>query len=188
METEYDFKHKFALLDVNILSQMIREKRAEKFRPVFEFLKQNNVEIFLIDATYFEFTAFVGNKKNYDVLSNWIGEFPILPCRLDDTKLASLLSSYYIHADPKLNKKQISYIDCLYAAQLVRYKERAFIVTTDIHDYPISIFDISKIVVLEDSQRAVIVAFITFNEDKWQAISHRFEASGNEREEKSINE
>ncbi|GEM_PF-3390213 len=177
MPSDYDFRNKFALLDVNILSQMVKEKRAEKFRPVFEFLKENNAEIFLTDATYFEFTAFSRTKKNHDFLENWINQFTIVTSGLQDIKSASLLSSYYTHADSQLNKKQISYCDCLYGAQLAKYKGLAFIVTTDMHDYPISLFDIAKVMIVEDGQKAVIVAFITFNEEKWKIISGRFDKS-----------
>lgn len=180
MLNEYDFKNKYALLDVNILSQMFKEKRAEKFRPVFEFLKKNSIAIFLIDATYFEFTSFIADKRRNDLMADWINQFSIHECRFEDIKLASLLSSYYAHADPNLNKKQISYADCLYATQLVKFGGRAFIITTDIHDYPVSVFDISKVEVVEDGQRALVVAFVTYNKEKWQALSDRFNKSKGE--------
>ncbi|MCI0542473.1 PIN domain-containing protein [bacterium] len=175
MMNEYDFRNKFALLDTNILSKFAKEKQAQKFRSVFDFLHENDVEIFLTDATYFEFIGFTPNKKDRDILKAVVSQFPIVNMKVEDVEMASVLSSCYKRLDPILNPKQISYVDCLHAAQLIKYKGRAFIVTADIHDYPISVFDISKVMVIEDGQRANIIGLITFNENKWSKVRASFE-------------
>lgn len=175
------FKGKYALLDVNILSEIARKKRAEKFRPVLEFLKNNNIDIFVLDATRFEFVGFAGNQVDYDFLDSWIKRFPITLTKENDVELAILISSIYKCLHPDISPKQISYCDCLYAAQVIKYEGRAFLITTDVHDYPISIFDISKIEIINNNGKAVFVAFITFNKEKWGIAKRQFEKSGHKK-------
>lgn len=172
------FKNKFVLLDTNILSEMAKSKRAEKFRPVFEFLKLSDTSPFLLDATRFELIGFSKNSKDYEFLSDWVKQFPIANTRQEDIDTAIYISSLYKCRDPNISTKQISLCDCLHAAQLIKYKERAFIVTTDVHDYPLSLFDIKKTVVIDEGGRAVFVGFITYNESKWVEMSNRFAGSG----------
>lgn len=176
-----EFKGKYALLDVNILSEIAKEKRAEKFRSVLEFLKNNGIDIFVLDATRFEFVGFAGNKIDYDFSDDWIKRFPIAPTTKDDVGLAILISSIYKCRHSDISPKQISYCDCLYASQIIKYKGRAFLITTDVHDYPISIFDISKIDIIDNNGRAIFAAFITFNKEKWENAKERFEKSGNDK-------
>ena len=90
MNEDYPFKNKWVILDTNILSQMAKEKRADIFKPVFEFLKENDCQIFLIDSTYFELIAFAGNKKDYDYLNNWMNNFPILVSNSTSCRLKSM--------------------------------------------------------------------------------------------------
>jgi predicted nucleic acid-binding protein len=116
-----------AFLDTNILTQLAREKRAEAYRPVFEFLVNNNHEIFLLDASRFELAGFSSNKKDYDHLLNWID---------------------------------------------------AFMITANIQDFPVSIFDVKHIEVIEDDKRANMIGFITYNQSKWELAQERFRASG----------
>ncbi|MBI2120845.1 MAG: type II toxin-antitoxin system VapC family toxin [Parcubacteria group bacterium] len=170
-----NFANTYALLDTNILSQMPKENRAEKFRPVFEFLKERRISIFLTDAVYFEFTGFQQNKNDRDSLKKWVEQFPRVDTRFEDVERAALLSSCYKNTDPSLNTRQISYPDCLHASQILKYEGRAFIITADIHDYPVSIFDISKVMMIEDGKRAVVVGFITYNEKKWLKAVNNFE-------------
>lgn len=169
------FSH--AILDTNVLTQLAKEKRSEAYRPIFEFLIENDHSIFLLDASKFELVGFAGSKKNHDYLANWIDQFTIISVKPDDVETATLLSSYYKLLDPQLNSKQISYCDCLYAAQLIKYKEGAFLITANIQDFPVSIFDIKEIEVIEDDRKATIVAFITYNESKWLTAKEKFDRS-----------
>lgn len=171
---DYSFKDKWCILDTNILSAMAKEKRAEKFRSVFDFLIDNGNEPYCLNATAFEFLGFSGNKKEYEKLNSWIKKFNVVNVREDDNDQAIHISSLYKNRDPSLNSKQISYCDCLHAAQLVKREGKAFLVTTDIHDYPISLFDISKIMVIEEGPRALLVGFITFNSQKWTEAQRAF--------------
>lgn len=181
MTSEYDFSHKFALLDVNILSQVARVAQgrgADIFRPVFEFLQMRETDIFLIDALYFELTAFISNKKDRDFLIRWVTQFPILPGSHEDSDLAARIASCYVNVDPQLNRKQISYADSLCAARIIQSKGSTFVVTTDIHDYPTSLFDVARVQVVDDGKKAILVGFITYNDSKLKSLESRFMKSG----------
>lgn len=172
------FQNKYALLDTNILSEVSRSGEAGKFRPVFDFLKQNNIESFVLDITRFEFIGFSTNKVDYDLCSSFIKRYPIISTKESDVNLATLLSSVYKCCNPNISPKQISFCDCLHAAQMIKFKEKVFVVTTDIHDYPILIFDIKKIMVVEENGRAVLVAFFMLNVEKWNKMQNCFLKSG----------
>jgi hypothetical protein len=47
-------------------------------------------------------------------------------------------------------------------------------VTADIYDYPLSLFDISKVDVIEDGKRAMLVGFITYDDSKIKRIENDF--------------
>lgn len=173
------FGNKHALLDVNILSEMATSKRSDKFRPVFDFLKKVNASPYIIDATCFEFAGFSNNSVDYKYLIDWLNNFPIVPTRDEEIKLAILISSIYKCKNPSINKQQISYPDLLYAAQIIKYRGKAFLVTTNINDYPVFLFNIPKIISIEqDSGSVVIVGFMTFNLHKWEETREHFETSG----------
>lgn len=177
MKDDEYFKNKYVILDTNILSQMMKEHRALKFRPIFDFLQEHNAAPFLTDAIFFEVVGFINNKEERKFVISALKKFafPKLPITTEDVETAILLSSCYKQADPNISSKQISFCDCLNAAQLVHYGDKAFIVTADIHDYPISIFDIKKVQIIEDGRQAVVVGFITYNAKKWGDAKKAFE-------------
>ncbi len=160
---------------------MANTSRSEKFRPVFDFLKEQNALPFILDVTRFEFIGFSGNKVSYNKRRALIENqkrFPIVSTRDEDIKQAALLSSIYKQINPNISPKQISLCDCLNASQIIRFQGSAFLVTTDIHDYPLSVFDIGKLMHINDNGKAIIVAFITFNKEKWENAQKHFEQSG----------
>lgn len=175
----YDFEHKHSLLDTNILRELIQPtKRSEQFRPVFEFLKAKDTEPFVLEATKFEFVGYSTSKKEYEKREELIGAFSLSPITPADTEMAKKLSSMYKCKNHSISPHQISYVDCLHAAQLVRLRERAFIVTTDVNDYPCFLFDTAHtIAVEEDGGTTIFVTFKTYNHEKWTALEACFNAS-----------
>jgi predicted nucleic acid-binding protein len=156
-----------ALLDTNILGSLAKSQKAEIFRPVFEFLKGNDCDIFQVDVTIFEMLGFNKSLENFEKVQSFLAPFTIHNTRREDIEGAARMTSIYKVLDNDLNPKQISFADSMYAWQLIKYKDRAMVVTTDIHDYPISLFDIKKIQVINDENRATIVGYITYNAEKW---------------------
>jgi predicted nucleic acid-binding protein len=177
----FDFSNKCALLDTNILKELLTaEKQSSRFSEVFEFLRATNSFPYIIRRiTDFEFVGYSTNKKAYDLASSWIGEFDGLPPMPQDFETATLLSSMYKCKNPSINPKQISFVDCMYAAQLVRVKERAFIVTTDLNDYPSFLFDMPKHFAIEEPGGQIkFVGLKVFNQNKYDELERSFSRSG----------
>lgn len=178
---KFDFENKGALLDTNILGEFIDQSKrsALKFKPVFEFLKKKHVNPFVLSATVFEFVGYSTHKQVYDERRKLLKRLPISKVTVADMEMAQLLSSIYKFISPEISSKQVSYVDCLHAAQLVRLKTEAFIVTTDVNDYPSFLFDISHVIPIStDGGKTTFVTFKTYNEGKWNDIANRFDISG----------
>ncbi len=101
------------------------------------------------------------------------------PITNEDFALASKLSAMYKCKNPSINPKQISFVDCLHAAQLCRFKSRAFIVTTDLNDYPSFLFKMPHYIPIEEENGSTFfVGFKTLDEEKWKLLQADFEKSG----------
>jgi hypothetical protein len=68
MATAFDFKAKHALLDTNILKAFLdTSKKAEMYKPVFEFLRDQEAFPYIIShITPFEFIGYSTNKRLYE--------------------------------------------------------------------------------------------------------------------------
>lgn len=178
--SKFDFANKFALLDSNVLRALLdATKTSSRFEPVLSFLKESNAFPYIIKRiTDFEFVGFSNNKNAYNQLDSYINQFDGLPPDPKDFELAKKLSAMYKCANPSINPRQISFVDCLYAAQLLRVQDRAFIVTTDLNDYPSFLFDMPHHIALEESGGSTsFVGFKTFNPIKYLALQERFDRS-----------
>jgi len=172
----------FALLDTNILAALLDDsKKSERFAEVFNYLRQQNSHLYIIHRiTDFEFVGYSTNKKMYDQLNTWVSQFDGLPPLTQDFDTAKLLSALYKCKNPSISPKQISFVDLLYAAHLVRVKNRACIVTTDLNDYPNFLFDMPKHFAIEDGGGATsFVGIKTFNQKKYDELITSFDKSGN---------
>lgn len=184
MPDSSEFLRKSVLLDTNILKEMLQKtKRSASFRPVFDFLKKMEMVPFIIEATKFEFLGYSTNKKEFESLKAYI-ENPIFwthHIQTEDIELATKLSAMYKCKNSNISPKQISFVDCLHAAQILKYKGNAIVITTDINDYPSFLFDVSKYFPIEESGgNTTFVALKTFSKDKWDLLQKDFESSGSE--------
>lgn len=180
MADQFSFKGANALLDTNILKEMtLRTKRSASFRPVFDFMAENEMNLFILDATKFEFVGYSSSKKDYEVLEEFIGQFWSLPILKEDVDLATKLASMYKCKNPSINPKQISFVDCLHATQILKYRGRALVVTSDINDYPSFLFDMPQYMAIEEEGgNTSFVGFKSFNEEKLKTLEDGFSRSG----------
>lgn len=181
-ETGFDFRNKFALLDTNILKAFLSgDKKSARYNQVLEFLAENNSLMYVLkNVTDFEFTGYQGNKKLFDASKEWLeSNFILQPPLPQDYDRAAQLSSMYRCKNPSISPKQISFADCLYAAQLLRVRERAFIVTTDLNDYPSFLFDMPMhFAIEEEGGNTTFVGLKTLNTQKFKELELSFSKSG----------
>ncbi len=176
-EKDY-YRNKWVILDTNILTEISKEKRAGKYRPVFDFLEleKNNIKPYLLKSTYFELAGFSGNKKDFDSINEFVKRFKISSITDEDIELATLLSNYYKNSIGN-DLSKISFCDCLHAAKIIKNKGDVFLITSDIHDYPITIFDLKNLLIIDNSKKASIIGFITYNHEKWKKAESDFKKS-----------
>lgn len=171
----------FALLDTNILSALLDgSKKSERFVKVFDFLEEKRLHPYIIKRiTEFEFVGYSTDKRKYDELSSWMENFDGLPPNIEDFDVARLLSAMYKCKNPSINPRQISFVDLLYAAHLIRVKGRACIVTTDLNDYPSFLFDMPVHFAIEEPGGSTsFVGIKTFSQEKYDNLVKSFEKSG----------
>lgn len=176
----FEFKRVPALLDTNILIAMSKKtKRSESFKPLFDFMKENEMEPFVLDVTKFEFVGYSSNKKDYKFANDWISALWSHPLNREDIELATKISAMYKCINPNISAKQISFIDCVHAAKMRSFGSRAVLITADVNDYPASLFDMPQVLPIEEVDGTTsFVAFKTNNESKWKTTCDRFEKSG----------
>ena len=180
MSEDFEFAHTAALLDTNIWKEMtLKTKRAESFRPLFEFLRENNMVPFLTDATKFELLGFSTSKKSFDFFDGFISVFWTHALTRDDIELATKIACMYKVRSPEISPKQISFVDCLHAAYMRRFKRRAVLITADINDYPSFLFDLVRCMPIDEGNGTTsFVGFKATNEEKWAELEASFNKSG----------
>ena len=174
------FKHGFILFDTNILSAPASSKRVARFSKIYDLLGDRQCEMMVLNSTKFELVGYCNDKAIYDKLNAWVDRFAVLDIKKEDIELAAFLSAMYKYRSHEISPKQISFCDCLNAAQLIKYQGRLPLITADIHDYPLFIFDIAKTMIIDDNGKAVFVGIITYNEKKWLDLKSKFERSPKE--------
>lgn len=179
----FEFSNKAALLDTNILKEMsARTRRSETFKPLFAFMKENNITPFILDVTKFEFVGYSSNKTDYETSRKWVDSLWSHPLGRPDIEQATKLSAMYKCKNPSINPRQISFIDCLHAAYLLKFGSRAMLVTADVNDYPAFLFDMAhNIPIEEEGGSTSFVVFKVNNQDKLMELESGFEKSDRER-------
>jgi len=181
MDKQGILQDKYILFDTNILSKSTH-KGWPLLKSLFDELQDCNCVLYTIDAVYFEFLSFAKNPKEYLRLKYWIENFPGLirnPTVQDDIKQAIYLSAFYSNKIHSQDRRQISYTDCLLAAQLVKFKDKVVLLTTDFRDFPNIIFDRIKVQAIDLGDEVMTIAFIQFNLDKYNKTESDFKKAVN---------
>lgn len=131
---------------------------------LFEFKRGSRKQAHLDDKNKF-LDLLLGAKENQMVLQSSTSK-EILDNAL---KLAIL----YSNKNPNL-AKQISFVDCLVGAQLVKYKSNLSLATVDNNDYPLFIFNREKLVTIDTKKEIINVGIYTFNEVKYEKCQEDF--------------
>ena len=111
--------------------------------------------------------------------NKWVSSFPVVPITPEYITFATKLVSMYRCKNPNIDRKQISFVDCLQSVPIIKNKGSSFIVTTDVNDYPSFLFELIHCIPIEkDNGSTIFVTFKTYNEDKWNKLLSMYEKSG----------
>ncbi|HBH46407.1 MAG: hypothetical protein A2445_05325 [Candidatus Jacksonbacteria bacterium RIFOXYC2_FULL_44_29] len=160
-------KNKSILLDTNIL--IAYSKYTNHLDPFFSYLTKHDSIPYITDAISFEFLRYSCTGGEFKKLEGWLlaQDMPMIHSKPEDVETATKLSVMY--ANKRMaDKKQVSFVDMLNAAQLIRYKDEIVLMTTDIHDYPLGIFDRIGVQAIDVVDQVLTVAFIRYNEQKYK--------------------
>jgi predicted nucleic acid-binding protein len=180
-------KGKHLLLDTNIIiSASHYSKREIKLWDDFLVgLRRDFGVEFVIDwSVKFEFLR--GSKTKSDFLGkegilNFLVGGDRIELNIDDSvmKDAVELSNLYARKNPRLTK-QISFADCLLAAQAKKfYSEKVgnqlFILSMDLFDFPLCIFDRIKIFTIDAKTEILNIGVFSFNQKKYLELKREFD-------------
>jgi len=172
MKIPEEYNHKAVLLDTSVLIEI--SKGRDKMRPFSSVLQEANLAPYIIDAIYFEFVGHACSlRERTDLESLVSAEYPVVPSRSDDVANAVKLSQLYSIAD-RGRYKNIGYVDCLIAAQLLRYKNHVLLATLNIDDFPVFIFDRVVVSAYDVGEKVVTIALIGYNDEKMNIALERY--------------
>lgn len=171
MEQKDNFNHQFILFDTNLLINLVKHRSGMQI--FLDFLSINQCINLITDAINFEFLGYAKNPSEYKTLDDWLKSFEIIPSGIEDVKHAIWLSVLMRNKLPQIGR-QISYIDFLIAAQLMKYKNKIILATINWRDFPEIMFDRIKIMAVDTGKDVLTIAFIQFNLEKYKKISEDF--------------
>jgi len=166
--------NKFILLDTNLLISLSKYKT--RFTRSFLYpLTRKKCKFYIIDGVYFEFLRNTRTFDEYKQLKQFADRYSKIYSNEEDIENAIRLSILYLNKNPSC-KSQVSYIDLLLAAQLIRRenKNKVILATCNLNDFPVCIFDRIKLQVVDLEDKVLTIAYIAFNEAKYKKCRDDF--------------
>jgi rRNA-processing protein FCF1 len=177
------FKKKWILIDTNLLISISRYSELGFFDEFLRQLEELKIIPVIEQATLFEFRRGSRHKGDLEAKKNFLeillGEEKnryVLPSSTSKEILtnAEELAILYSNKNPNLSK-QVSFVDCLVGAQLMKYKENLCLATLDNGDYPLFIFDRVKLITIDAQKEIINIGIYIFNEEKYTKCKDDFE-------------
>jgi|SRR5690606_3081032 len=177
------FEKSWILIDTNLLIEILKDTDQKHFGDFLGELRELKITPVIERSVLFEFRRGSRTKKHLDgkntFLEILLGEERnrfYLPSSnsAEIAENAEKLAVLYSHHDPKLSR--ISFVDCLVAAQLMKY-EKMCLATLDNADYPLIIFDRHKVYTIDTEKEIHNIGIYTFNKMKYEKCREAFEKS-----------
>lgn len=165
--------NKFVVFDTNILIESTLHMDA--FKDLLSFLDNNNCNTVHFELTKFEFTRNAYKEKERQEKENFFDKLNSSPMPFSDQIMKDALEISRIYAHQKVQKGQISLVDCCIAAYLKQYEDKLFLLTANHKDFPISLFDRISIYPIDKGNDVLAPAFYKFNQEKWKDAKRNLE-------------
>lgn len=174
-------KDKHLILDTNLLIYVAKNR--EIFSPFFDKIRQLNV-VSVIDQTIkFEFLRGCTTKEDLQIKQEYLdlllgSNRMELPVDKSIFEKARLISNIYCRKNINY-AKQISFGDCLIAAQMIKYnstsRNELFIATTDNSDFPTFIFNRVDVITLHDDNTIFNIGIYGINQKSFNSKVEDFD-------------
>lgn len=173
-------ENKHLLLDTNSLVSLI--KHARFYADFFNQLEKYQIKSVIDYSVKFEFLRGSNTKRDYEIKQEYLdillGENRIELISTNEIfENAREIANIYTRKDSKLTK-QISFADCLIAAQMKKFNEqkpeRLFLATIDNNDFPLFIFDRIFIFTIDTEREIINMGIYRFNKEKYERLKKDF--------------
>lgn len=172
-------KDKHLLLDTNLLIYSARNK--EILLPFFDKVNSLHVTSVIDQTIKFEFLRGCKTKEDLQIKQEYLdlllgSNRMELPVDKNIFEKARLISNIYCRKNAQY-AKQISFGDCLIAAQMIKYnlnRSGLFIATTDNNDFPTFIFNRVDVVTLYDDNTIFNIGIYGINQKELQIHENLF--------------
>jgi len=162
-------KNKHLILDTNLLISIA--KNTDVFLDFTKKIERLNVKSVIDQSIKFEFLRGCSTKTDIQTKEKWLDYLlgsnrMELPVDKNIFEKARLISNIYCRKNPKY-LKQISFGDCLIAAQMLKYnstRDSLYIATIDNNDFPTFIFNRVGIITLYDDNNIFNIGIYGINQ------------------------
>ena len=168
------------LLDTNAIVSLI--KHARFYVDFFNQLEKYQIKSVIDYSVKFEFLRGSNTKLDYEIKREYLdillGENRIELISTNEIfENAREIANIYTRKDAKLTK-QISFADCLIAAQMKKFNEkspdRLFLATINNNDFPLFIFDRIHIFTIDTEKEIINMGIYRFNVSKYEKLQKDF--------------
>lgn len=172
-------KDKHLLLDTNLLIYSAKNK--EVLLPFFDEVHNLNVTSVIDQTIKFKFLRGCKTKEDLQTKQEYLdlllgSNRMELPVDKNIFEKARLISNIYCRKNSQY-AKQISFGDCLIAAQMIKYnlnRSELFIATTDNNDFPIFIFNRVDVITLHDDNNIFNIGIYGINQTELKIYENLF--------------
>jgi len=175
------FEGKHLLMDTNLLISISKHSESDFFNDFLKELESFKIKSVIDETIVFEFTRGSKTPRQLEDKNKFIefllgGEKWSLPIKTDVLENAKKLAILYNTRGKNLST-QISFVDCLIGAQLMKYKDNMYLATIDNNDYPLFIFNREKVVTIDTGKEIINIGIYSFNEEKYRICEDHFNKS-----------
>ena len=161
-----NLNQKHILFDSCVVGELFKD--VYSLKDLLESFEKNGCVLCVNNFVKLEFLRIAKKKNEYKQLEEFLNKhFFLLPTTPDIYENAFQLASIYNLCD--VGKKQISITDLFNGTFLHKYSQNLLLLTFDIYDYPLEIFNRVSVGVSDIGKRIITWAIYEFDYTKYKA-------------------
>lgn len=160
--------HKHILLDNNVITRASDHPRA--FRPFLKLLNESECKPIIIPLIKFEYLRgahSVEHKERREALLEILNPYT-LPQSYTDEKIDLAIKIANCYAQRDLRTPNV--VDCALAAQLLQFKDKVFLATTNHKDFPTFLFNRIGVFTVDTEKDVIPIGIYSYDESKSKSL------------------
>ncbi len=156
-------KNKWLLVDSSVWIKI--SKYGESLhKPLLDLAEKYSCTLMVHDLIIQEFMSYIIKQEVYTERLKFISSFAVLPIQQEVRETAVLITRLY--AINKISSPSV--VDSISAAFLKRYEGKLFFLTSDLKDFPFSVFNPFAMWPFEDGSGNELFAFYEFDPGRFK--------------------